>query len=394
MPRKNQPGCPCGCSSSGSCCKFQCGSNMLPQKDLVLKVVGNPETLFFPCPTEEYVFPSNGVSWNIICGDEIYCSYSMQADMRCNQGSIFFSWFIITAGGCGFVTGSIGGTTGPFGGLTIVDFTADPFHLHLQPDPPNCPNCLPAFTDIYVDDPDPLPPGTPLMCQSFEVSPCAVCVVGTFTVSVYDMMGGTLLASGTTSSNPALVHLAWAGSPGPYYVTVTAPGFVDFAGTYTLSCNGSTLLGVLNTVAHDPLTMTDSVFFPGGETATWTDDLGTVLPYYDDGGYMVPLTGIQGWATSMLSVTCFNGVVIYAFYFLVCTGGNGGGFRMFAAWNGVLPGGSINPNGWVYPWGSQTVISSSCSPLMQVSDVFNAQYCVCPNTPPPCNGHSTITWSS
>lgn len=83
---------------------------------------------------------------------------------------------------------------------------------------------------------------TATMATTFLVNGCDALPYGALTVGVYTSAGGTLLASGTTSTSGSTVGkvtLTWSGAPGSYYLAVTGQSSRFAAYGRTRSLTGS-----------------------------------------------------------------------------------------------------------------------------------------------------------
>lgn len=232
------------------------------------------------------------------------------------------------------------------------------------------------------------------MCQTFHVSPCAICIPGPWTVSVYSSEGGTLLASGTTNASNS-VYLSWNGSPTTYWVTATATNYVPVAQSFALaSCSGTTNLipGFVFPVDPGSATITDSVLFPGGLPATWTNDVSSLVPSYSGGGSIGHLPSGTGgfFAQSTYTYpTCPppngpGGGTFTFLYVLFCSGNGPGSFIMLV--------GDADGNNWQIALDSVTGGTNSCSPLLIVENVASSVYVL--DCTPFAIDDSTITWSA
>jgi hypothetical protein len=122
---------------------------------------------------------------------------------------------------------------------------------------------------------------------TFTVQGCNSLAYAGVTVSVYDVMGGTLLDTDTTDGS-GHATLTWSGTSGTYYVTVTgiSTRFNAYGQNLTIGCGSGTTItlsaatgyvcfpGCLLPVATT-LSLTDSAILGGPVTATLTYSAGT-----------------------------------------------------------------------------------------------------------------------
>jgi hypothetical protein len=216
------------------CCLTTCKPCSIPQKDLQLAytnlITGNGTT------TLHY----SGGSWMSDCVNGVMFT------LGCNGGQVELRVIYFTTGSCPTGTqqacSSLGAAPAK---LTLSSSQCQPLSLTFTSQSAGCPAVTGAgFTQFVVSDPNPPPPNTPLMCQSFVINCCNEQISGA-TVSLYQSEGGTLLATGTTPN----IYFAWPGSPGTYWLTITPNDslglFQSFAGPVVLACNGTTRINLI-----------------------------------------------------------------------------------------------------------------------------------------------------
>ncbi len=103
--------------------------------------------------------------------------------------------------------------------------------------------------------------------QTFTVRGCLGALVSGATVTVYDTMGGSTLATGATNSS-GVVSLSWTGST-TVYVTASAPtgGLFTYGQTLTLTCGGGTTLPLFPTTLYCTISGCGSLItLPSGDS--------------------------------------------------------------------------------------------------------------------------------
>ena len=260
-------GAPCCCGGS-NCCQTTCSPCQVPQKDLQLAytniISGNGTcTLYY-----------TGSNW------ESDCTNGLTYRLLCNAGQVELRVIYYTTGSCpsGAQQYCSNLRSSPYV-LTLSASACTPLSLTFTSTSMGCPTITNSgYTMFVVTDPDPVdnPPG--LMCQNFAVGYCQLGQLAGATVTVYTSMGGTLVASGTTNSVGG-AHLWWQGTPGPYYVEVTATDIPTYTATLSLACGGSTNISMYNasdlgTLVGTTLNFTDAHLGVSG-TATWNSSTNT-----------------------------------------------------------------------------------------------------------------------
>jgi hypothetical protein len=181
-------------------------------------------------------------------------------------------------------------------------------------------------------------------CQPPSVS-AIFCVIGCgsvcseygVTVSVYDAPGGTLLASGVTSSSGAdagTVTLTWTGGTSPYWVTVTGQNarFNSYAGSFITggivnirltaasgyTCTNCCDLPIKNLLMASIVPCSGIVFPCGPQAMTWVSGqqwTSSALGLGVNFSSGIPNAG-GAWGSFPVSFTCPP-----AFNLVFCTGG-------------------------------------------------------------------------
>lgn len=386
------------------CCGCNCSPCQIPLGSITLLPTNPP---FSPQPL--------GVGCNATlstCVDDLSGNTNVirSFSSNCNSGTWSFTLVGASSGSCGAPAGGFVWSTNCTGqpapcfqyALTSSS-CSNPFQLTFTNSVGGIlkfgsSSTVPAYTN---------PPG--LMCQIFAIDACGACPLGAVTVSVFDHVGGTLLASGTLSGGTTTagsVQLFWQGTPGSFYVTVTAPsGFTPFADTVALSCNDTTAITLDPTTTIS--TVTDSTFFPGGLAVTQVDDLDTVFPG-------AGLAGVLGWyATSTLtSPACTVGTNLCAGttfsvgYVLMCSQLSSFGFSMGVLARCCTGTCYDETSDWQFVAGPGTaaglrVTNATCSPFLAVGvvtspisfTVFPELYFPCGSTGTPKKTLPTITWT-
>ncbi len=214
--------------------------------------------------------------------------------------------------------------------LIQASFTCNPFHFHYTLNSSTCFILdLLGYTTFDVDTPT---IGSPLCCQKFLIEGCNGLSFGMdgATITIFDTMGGTQLAIGTTFNGHA--SLMWVGG-GSVYVTVDGPGirFAQFASSETFTCGDSTTITLSPATGYEciagclqPISETLTVTFSiaGAQTltfsgSTWTSSFtvsGHAYVVTMDQSHVVTITrdGVSCGTISFILSACppsFSGIM-------------------------------------------------------------------------------------
>lgn len=283
-------GAPCCCGGTPStCCLVTCSPCAIPRKDLQVDwtnlITGNGSV----------AMTYSGTSWQSACSDGLIYS------LTCTGGATVFTVTYFTAGSCPTgTTSSCSSSLASPHKLTLTASACSPLSLTYSTTSATCPAVTSSgYTQFVVSDPSPVanPPG--LMCQTFTFTVCGVEATSA-TVDVYDVMGGTLVASGTAATS-GIIRLWWQGAAGSYYVTASASS-VSFAGTLTLACAGTTAFsGVAGGIC---CSFGDAGACPIPQNLTLTDANGSYPFTYNGSGWIACTTVSSASVSTLTSGPC------------------------------------------------------------------------------------------
>lgn len=276
--------CCCG-GTCGDCC-LPCLPCVIPKVDLSLAAHSTGSGT-----TTTVLLRWNGVAWatGVLPGSPFF---GISFELDCGSGATHFS---VTDGT--FTCEQPGGTSGAL--LHLDSFTCNPFALNYSTTLTDC-----VFLNGNLDTfkiTAPSISGFPVCCQTFHAEGCNGRDIAGATVSVYDAMGGTLLASGTTSATGLLTPW-WSGSCNAY-VTATEPSgrLAGYAASLSATATGTTVLSLLPEASGYtclascalPLADTLHVTFPAAGAQTLTASAGVWTSSFTFSGhaYVITLTG-------------------------------------------------------------------------------------------------------
>ena len=336
MPRKNQPGCPCGCGGTSGCGCWGCVGQPFPLTDLTLTI--DPPFLDDPS-VNNITLSFNGdpllPGWSGCVWSDAYRCY-IGWDLGCR--SLSFIFYDIFRGNrttipCEPGHQSTGSGMDFFGPVT---YQASPFKVTFE-----WIDLLGEFLNTFtITGPSPVPPIKDT-CVSICVLSCARKIVGA-TVTITDRTGATVATGKTGASGCVTLDI---GKAGTYTITIVAAGYSTLiVPNVALKCGRYSYNVSRGVVCCGAFSIPEKL--------TLTDGEGT-LDFLYDPNYFYPLwTGGHPVQRTSCTVTTPNNICLVSppsqgpvrvCYQMICHAGQTPTFAVQRSWSWVYEQGTLTP---------------------------------------------------